>query len=238
MKAIHNISYGIYVLTAKTDKNNGCIINTLMQVTSTPEQVSVTVNKSNETTRMIMETGKFNVSILDQNTKFDLIQRFGFSTGKTVDKFVGFLGYSIAENGIPYITQNTCAYISVKVNNVVDVGTHITFIGEIVEDVVLARTKPMTYDYYFNFVKPKTEVKRTNGYVCNICGYVYEGEVLPDDFICPICKHGAQDFEKIEEQTKVVKKKFYCPVCDTIEESEENKEFCSVCGATLIELEG
>ena len=143
MKALYNISYGIYILTAKGDKNNGCVINTLMQVTSNPCRISITVNKDNYTTKMIEKTGEFNVSILDTMTKFDLIQRFGFSSGKDVDKFDGFDGFAIAKNNIPYITSHTNSYLSAKVVSKTDVGTHITFVADVTEDVVLRETEPI-----------------------------------------------------------------------------------------------
>ena len=195
MKALYNIPYGLYVLTAKDGKDNGCIINTLQQVTSSPEKISITINKDNYTTQMIEKTGVFNVSILNEKTSFDLIKRFGFSSGKDIDKFEGFAGFDRAENGVSYITENTNSYLSAKVLSKTDVGTHITFVAEVTADVVLNDTKSVTYEYYLNNIKPKPAQTKKTAYVCKICGYVYEGETLPDDFICPLCKHGAADFE-------------------------------------------
>ena len=199
MKAIFNITYGLYVLSAKTEKHNACIINTLMQVTSTPNRISITINKNNETTKMIEQTGIFNVSILDTSTDFDLIKRFGFSTGQEVDQFDGFNDFKIAENGVTYITKHTNSYISAKVISKTDLGTHITFVADVVEDVVLTDTKPVSYAYYLSNIKPKAESAKKGVYVCKICNYVYDGESLPKDFICPICKHGIEDFEFIEK---------------------------------------
>ncbi len=195
MKALYNIPYGLYVLTAKDGKDNGCIINTLQQVTSSPEKISITINKDNYTTQMIEKTGSFNVSILNEKTSFDLIKRFGFSSGKDTVKFEGFAGFDRAENGTTYITENTNSYLSAKVVSKTDVGTHITFVAEVTADVVLNDTKSVTYEYYLNNIKPKPQQTKKTAYVCKICGYVYEGETLPDDFICPLCKHGAADFE-------------------------------------------
>ncbi len=195
MKALYNIPYGLFVLTAKDDKDNGCIINTLQQVTSSPEKISITINKDNYTTQMIERTGVFNVSILNEKTSFDLIKRFGFLSGKDTDKFEGFSGFDRAENGATYITENTNSYLSAKVVSKIDVGTHITFIAEVTADVVLNDTKSVTYEYYLNNIKPKPQQTKKSAYVCKICGYVYEGETLPEDFICPLCKHGAADFE-------------------------------------------
>lgn len=198
MKAIFNISYGIYVLTAKTDKYNGCIINTLIQVTSNPSRISITVNKDNYTTKMIQESGEFNVSILDVTTDFELIKRFGFASGKDTDKFANYTGYALADNGIPYITEHTNSYISAKVISVTDVGTHLTFVADLVADVELNDKESATYAYYFSNIKPKPEKPKKNSYVCTICGFIYEGETLPPDYVCPICKHGAEVFELME----------------------------------------
>lgn len=195
MKALHNISYGLYVLTAKTEKMNGCIINTLTQLTSTPKQVAVTVNKDNFTSQMIEETGIFNVSILDESTTFDLIKRFGFASGKTTDKFLGFTDFAIADNGVPYLTKHANAYISCVVKQKIDVGTHVVFVAEVISDVVLGNGEPLTYARYLQNVKKPLDSNQGK-WRCRVCGYVYEGENLPTDFICPLCKHPAEDFVK------------------------------------------
>ena len=195
MKALYNISYGLYVLTANAEKPNGCIINTLQQVTSNPERISITVNKDNYTTKLIEETGIFNVCILDINTNFETIKNFGFSSGKDVDKFEKFKDFKLSKNGLPYITKNTNAFLSAKVVSKTDVGTHFTFVADVTEDVVLSETESITYSYYLKNVKPKPEPQNKNQYVCSVCGYVHEGENLPEDFICPICKPGAEVFE-------------------------------------------
>lgn len=193
MSALNNISYGLYILSAKEEKNNACIINTLIQVTMNPLRISITINKDNYTCQQIANTGVFNVSILDNSATFDIIKHFGFSSGKDTDKFIDFTDYKLADNNIPYITAHTNGYISAKVIDQIDVGTHITFIADITEDVVLSSNPSLTYEHYLQNIKPKPTAKK-NSYVCNICGYVYEGETLPDDFICPLCKHGATDF--------------------------------------------
>lgn len=194
MKALYNIPYGLYVLTAKGEKLNGCVINTLQQVTSNPERISITVNKDNYTTSLIEKSGEFNISILDINTNFETIKNFGFSSGRDVDKFEKFKDFKLSKNGLPYITKNTNSYLSAKVISKTDVGTHITFVADVTEDVVLSEVESITYSYYLKNVKPKPEAKNKNKYVCTVCGYVYEGETLPKDFICPICKHGAEVF--------------------------------------------
>ena len=196
MKALFNIPYGLYVLTAKDEKDNGCIINTLQQVTSSPTQISITINKDNYTTKMIEKTSVFNVSILYKTVSFDLIKNFGFSSGKDTNKFENFKNCKVAKNGVLYITESTNSYLSAKVISKTDVGTHITFVAEVTEDVVLNETESVTYDYYLKNIKPEPEQNSKNSYVCSICGYVYEGAELPKDFVCPICKHGSEVFEK------------------------------------------
>lgn len=198
MSALHNISYGVYVLSAKTDKANACIINTLVQLTSSPKQVAITVNKDNHTTQQIQKSGVFTVSVLDTTTPFDLIKRFGFQSGKDVNKFESFKDFALAQNGLPYITKHTNAYISAKVIKGIDVGTHIMFIAEVTEEKVLAETQPLTYADYISKVKPATKVKK-GAWVCKVCGFAYMAETLPKDYICPICKHPATDFEWKEQ---------------------------------------
>ena len=195
--AMFKLSYGLYVLTAKSDgKDNGCIVNTVIQITDNPKRILVAVNKANLTCRMIEETKEFNVSCLAQSTDFELVKRFGFASGKNSDKFNDFSSCERAENKIMYVTENTNAFISAKVFKTEDVGTHIVFFADVTEAKALSDEKSLTYEYYFENVKPKVQPKK-KGYVCKICGYVYEGDPLPADFICPICKHGAEDFEPI-----------------------------------------
>lgn len=197
--AMFKLSYGLYVLTARQEgKDNGCIVNTVIQITDSPKRVLVAVNKDNLTCEMIEKTGEFNVSCLTQKTNFELIKRFGFASGKKTNKLDKFMGYARAENKLMYITESTNAYISAKVFKTEDVGTHLVFYGEVTEAKQLTEEKSLTYEYYFENVKPKPEKPKKKGYVCKICGYVYEGEPLPSDFVCPICKHGAEDFELID----------------------------------------
>ena len=202
-KAMYKLSYGLFVLTAKEgDNDNGCIINTAIQAASTPNQMSICVNKANYTHDMIMRTGLFNVSILSQQVKFDLFKRFGFQSGKDVNKFADFNLCKRGENGLLYVTDGTNAYISVKVDKVEDLGSHTMFIGEVTDMEVLSDYPSVTYEYYMNNIKPKPqEVGKTDDgqtiWRCTICGYEYVGEELPEDFICPLCKHPASDFEKV-----------------------------------------
>lgn len=196
INVMFKISYGLYVLTAKDDKKyNGCIINTLEQVTTTPNRVAIAVNKNNFTHDMIAKTGVFNVSVLSEKAVFDTFKHFGFQSGSTVDKFADF-PYKISENELPYITKGVNGYLSGKVISTVDLGTHTLFIADVTDGKVLSDDPSVTYDYYHKHIK-EAPPKKAKGWVCRICGYIYDGDPLPEDFICPICKHGAIDFEKL-----------------------------------------
>lgn len=196
--AMFKLSYGLFVLSAKRgNQDNGCIINTVTQITDNPKQISIAVNKANFTHDMILDTGLFNVSVLSTDAKFETFKRFGFASGKDTDKFSGFGDTARSENGLLYLTESVNALLSGKVIDTRDCGTHTEFFAEVTEAKVLSDISSMTYQYYFDNVKPKPQ-KKIKGYVCKICGYVYEGESLPPDFICPLCKHGAEDFEPIE----------------------------------------
>ena len=207
-KAMHKLSYGLFVLTAKEgEKDNGCIINTAIQAASEPNQMSICVNKANYTHDMIMRTGSFTVSVISQKADFDLFKHFGFQTGREVDKFADFNACGRGQNGIYYVTQGTNAYISVKVDKTEDLGSHTMFVGEITDMEVLSDDLSATYEYYMKNIKPKPqEVGKTEDgqtiWRCTICGYEYVGEELPDDFICPLCKHPASDFEKVIKKTE------------------------------------
>ncbi len=197
-KAMYDIGYGLYVLTAKDEeKVNGCIINTAVQVTSNPNRISIAVNKQNLTHDMILKTSAFNLSIIAQSTGFELFERFGFHSGRDTDKFAGF-DQPRSITGIPYITKGTTAWMSSWVEQAIDLGTHTLFIAAVTDAEKLANEPAMTYSYYQQNVKPKPEMKKDEkGWRCSVCGYVYEQEDLPEDFVCPLCKHGACDFEKI-----------------------------------------
>ena len=214
-KAMYKLSYGLFVLTAKDEeKDNGCIINTAIQASSMPNQLSICVNKANLTHDMIVKTGKFTVSVISQDASFDLFKHFGFQSGKDVDKFKNFEKCKRGENSLYYITEGTNAYISVNVSKTEDLGSHTMFIGEITDMEVLSETPSVTYDYYLKNIKPQPENvgTTTDGktiWRCTICGYEYVGEELPEDFVCPLCKHPASDFEKIiikEEKTMATNK--------------------------------
>ena len=215
--AMFKISYGLYVLTAKCGPfSNGGIINTLQQVTNTPNRVSVTVNKTNYTNYMIRQSGKFNVSTIDESSDFDLFKNFGFVSGRWENKFHSFPSICAA-NGIPYVKKSCCAYLSCKVVKEIDLGTHTMFIAEVTDGEVLSDNAPMTYAYYHNVIKGKspknapTYIAEEEGaatasegkWQCGVCKYVYDGsdgpfEELPDDWKCPVCGQPKSVFEKID----------------------------------------
>ena len=202
-KAMFNISYGLYVLTANLDgKDNGCIINTVTQVTSDPNQISIAVNKLNHTRDMIATSKKFTASIISQNADFELFKRFGFQSGKNVDKFAGFTAAQRGANEAMIINEGTNAYIAGWVTQEIDLGTHSLFIARVTDMDVLNDTPAATYAYYHQNIKPKPQAPAPSKsgktiWRCKICGYEYEGDELPADFICPLCKHPASDFERV-----------------------------------------
>ena len=200
-KAIYKISYGLFVVTARdAGFDNGCIGNVCVQVANNPTRLALALNKLNKTCWMVKNSGAFNISILSTEATFDTFKRFGFQSGADVDKFADY-PKPRAENGVVYVAEQTNALVSGKVVDTQDLGSHLLFIAEVADAKVLASTPSMTYDYYQEKVKPRpqTTEKKVKGWRCKVCGYVYEGEELPADFICPVCKHGAEDFEKIEE---------------------------------------
>lgn len=194
--ALFKLSYGLFVLTAREDgKDNGCIINTAMQLTDTPCTISIAVNKENYTHDMVLRSGEFNLSVLSEDAVFWIFQHYGFQSGKDVDKFAS-IPEARTENGIRFVEGCSNAVISGKVLSTVDCDTHTLFIAQVTEAKILSEAPSMTYQYYFDNVKPKPQPEDKGKWVCKICNYVYEGDELPADFICPWCKHGAEDFEK------------------------------------------
>lgn len=197
-EAMYKISYGLFILTAREgEKDNGCIVNTVTQVTSEPNQIAVAVNKSNYTCGMIERTGQFNASVLTEDSKFQTYKHWGFQSGANVDKAEAVI-YRRAENGVIYLEEECNAYLSARVVKSIDLGTHILFIGEVTDGAVLSEGKSVTYEYYQRHIKtapPASEKKK--GFICTVCGYIYEGETLPEDFICPWCKHPASDFKPL-----------------------------------------
>ena len=197
LRAMFNIGYGLYVVTTNDGKkDNGCIVNTVTQVTSSPNRVAVTINKENYTHHVVEQTGIMNVNCLSVEAPFSVFENFGFQSGRTADKLKDFEELR-SDNGLRFLPQYINAFFSLKVVNYVDLGTHGMFICDVTESRVITKAETMTYTYYQNNVKPKPETEGKKGYVCKVCGYVYEGDELPEDFVCPLCKHGAADFEPI-----------------------------------------
>ncbi len=200
-KAMYKLSYGLFVLTSGVDgKDSGCIINTAQQVTSDPNRISIAVNKANFTHDLVKESGRFNISTISEAASFDLFKHFGFQSGREVDKFSGYTECKRSANGLYYITAGTNSYISAAVEQEVDLGSHTLFIASVEDMEVLSDTASATYEYYQSSIKPKPAQTAQTGktvWRCTVCGYVYEGEELPADYICPLCKHPASDFEKV-----------------------------------------
>ena len=200
-KAFNKISYGLYVLTTKWGTfDNGCIINTVTQITSQPGRISIAVNKNNLSNQIIKETGIFNVSVLTEDANFDIFKKFGFVSGREADKFTAEEKNYRTDNGLTYFAKATNAVISAKVVDTLEYETHTVFVAEVTEAKVLSDVRSVTYQYYFDHIKPKpgNYEEKKKGWVCKICGYVYEGDELPEDYECPLCKHGPADFERIE----------------------------------------
>ena len=197
LTALFNIGYGLYVVTSNDGKkDNGLILNAIMQVTNTPNRVAVTINKQNYSHDVIRASGIMNVNCLSTEAPFKVFEVFGFASGRNVDKFADCTPPR-SENGLVYLPKYINAFISLKVEQYVDLDTHGMFICTVTEAEKINDLETMTYTYYQKNVKPKPQAKK-KGYVCKICGYIYEGETLPEDFICPLCKHGAADFEELK----------------------------------------
>lgn len=253
-KAMYKISYGLFVVTANSNgRDNGCITNTLAQVTSTPNKVSLTVAKTNLTHDMIMATGKFTASVISTDADFSLFKRFGFQSGRDVDKFADFSDCKRAENGTLIVTKGTNACISCSVWHSIDLGTHTMFIGNVTDMEVLSDAPSATYEYYQSNIKPKPEAVGTTSdgqtiWRCVICGYEYVGEEVPDDFVCPVCKHGKADFEKVtgggHEAVPVGKTEsgetiWRCMVCgyEYVGEEVPADYVCPICGVGADQFE-
>ena len=201
-EAMYKLTYGLFLLTT-TDgaKQNGCIVNTVSMLTDNPKRIVVFVNKANYSEELLKKTGVFNVSVLSESVPFEIFKQFGFQSGRDADKFEGGR-YATSENGLYYLPEYANALLSGKVVDYYDYGTHTLFVAEVTEAKTLSEEPSVTYEYYQKNIKAKPqakeEVKSEKGkWVCKICGYVHEGDELPDDFICPWCKHPAEDFEKI-----------------------------------------
>ena len=197
MTALFRIGYGLYVVTSNDGKkDNGLIVNTVTQLTDTPNRVAVNINKANYSHHVIKQTGVLNVNCLSVEAPFSVFQQFGFQTGRSVDKFAGQT-VRRSDNGLVFLDKYINAFMSLKGEQYVDLGTHGMFICSVTEARVMSDQDTMTYTYYQKYVKPKPQTEGKKGFVCKVCGYIYEGDELPEDYICPLCKHGAADFEPI-----------------------------------------
>ena len=198
LTALFNIGYGLYVVTSNDGKkDNGLIVNTVTQVTDTPNRIAVTINKQNYSHHTIKQTGKMNINCLSVDAPFSVFEQFGFQSGRNADKFKD-MEILRSDNGLVFLPKYINSFMSLKVEQYVDLDTHGMFICSVTEARVITNMETMTYSYYHSDVKPKPETEGKKGYVCKICGYAYEGDKLPDDFVCPLCKHGPADFEKIK----------------------------------------
>ncbi len=243
-KALYNLTYGLYLLSAKENgRDNACVINTAIQVANNPTRFSIAAIKGNLTHDMIAATGEFNLSAISTDAPFSLFQHFGMQSGRKTDKFADFTDVSRSENGLYYLNKYANAYFSLKVTESHDLGSHTLFIAELIDAEVLSSNPSCTYGYYQSTIKktaPKPAAKK--GWKCKICGYVYEGETLPENFVCPLCKHGPEDFEYFSEESAPAAapaapaapvsagtKKFVCSVCGYVHEGTSAPEFCPVC---------
>lgn len=201
-QVIYKLSYGLFVLTSAFEgRESGCIINTAGQVTSEPNRVSITVNKSNFTHDLVKESGQFNLSILSESAGFDIFKHFGFQSGRDADKFAGYAACRRSANGLYYVTAGTNGFLSAAVERTLDLGTHTLFIAGVDDMEPISDAPSATYAYYQSHIKPQPQkagiADGKTVWRCRVCGYIYEGEELPEDFICPLCKHPASDFEKV-----------------------------------------
>ncbi len=200
-EAMFKITYGLFVLTTTDgEKQNGCIVNTVSMITDSPKRITVFVNKANYSEQLLRKTGTFNVSILTEKTPFDIFKQFGFVSGRDVDKFADKT-YPTTENGLYYVPEYSNAVLSAKVVDCYDYDTHTLFVAEVTEAKTVSQDKSVTYEYYQSNIKPNPQAEAPKAdapekWVCKICGYVHEGP-LPDDFVCPWCKHPAEDFERV-----------------------------------------
>ena len=197
-KAFYKLTYGLFLLTAREEgRDNGCIINTAIQAANDPPRLAFSVQKGNLTHDMIARTGAFAISSISTSATFDLFRRFGMQSGREVDKFEGFPDVERGANDLLYLTRGANMTMNGRVVDQMDLGSHTLFIGEVGDAVVLSDEPSCTYAYYQSDIKPQKQEKK-KGWVCTVCGYVYEGDPLPADFICPWCKHGAEDFEPVK----------------------------------------
>ena len=197
-KALYNLTYGMYLLTTREEgKDYGCIINTAVQVARDPDRIAISVQNNNKTCEVLKRTGLFNLSAITSDAPFDLFRQFGMQSARDVEKFRGYPGIDRAPNTLPILSNFANMYLSVYADQTIDLGSHTLFIGEILDGAVLNAKLSCSYAHYHAEIKPKPKKAEKKQWECRICGYVYEGEELPADFVCPLCKHGPEDFERV-----------------------------------------
>lgn len=238
-KALWKLTYGMYLLTVRQDgRDNGCIINTAVQVAENPVRVSISVIRGGCTHDMVMATGKFTVTALSVDAPFVLFRHFGMQSGRNVDKFSGRSDVARGENGLLYLTEYACGHLECTVTRQIDLGSHTLFIGEVTGGSVLSDRPACTYAYYQSDIKQKPQPVQKRGWICSVCGFVYEGDEVPEDFICPLCRHGKKDFVPADGTpvTAPAKReaggentKWVCSVCGYVHEGDVPPEQCPVC---------
>ena len=240
-KAMHRLTYGVYLLSVREgEQDNACIINTAVQVANEPTRISVAVIRKNHTCDMLLRSGEFNLSSLTTAAPFGLFQRFGMQSGRDTDKFADFSAVKRSENGLYYLTEHANAFLSARVTEHYDLGSHILFIAEVTDGEVLSDGVCCSYGYYQSDIKPRPKKVEKKAWVCSVCGYVYEGEEVPDDFLCPLCNHGKEDFNPAEAAAPAHAvpasaaavsdgKKWLCPVCGYVHEGQQPPEACPLC---------
>ena len=238
-KALWKLTYGMYLLTAQQDgRDNGCIINTAVQVAENPVRVSIAVIQGGCTHDMVKATGRFTVTALSVDAPFELFRHFGMQSGRTVDKFTGRRDVARGENGLFHLTENACGHLECTVVQQVDLGSHTLFIGEVTQGAVLSDRPACSYAYYQSDIKRKPAPLQKKGWICSVCGYVYEGDEVPEDFICPLCRHGKKDFVPADGAAVKAQApagspasgaKWVCSVCGYVHEGDEPPAQCPVC---------
>ena len=240
-KALYNLTYGVYLLSARENgRDNACIINTAVQVANDPTRISIAAIKGNLTHDMIASTGVCNISAITTEADFSLFKRFGMQSGRTADKFADFPHVARSANGLLYLTKWSGAYLSLKIAESHDLGSHTLFIGELTDGEVVSNAPACTYGYYQTTIKANAaKPTAKKGWKCTVCGHVYEGETLPENYICPICKHGPEDFEYFSDTSAAAPapvsapaagaRKWVCTVCGYVHEGDAPPEKCPLC---------
>ncbi|MBR3764365.1 MAG: flavin reductase [Clostridia bacterium] len=238
MKALWKLTYGLYLLTARENgRDNGCIINTAVQVAENPARLTISVSRGGCTHDMVQATGRFTLSALSVDAPFALYQHFGMQSGREADKFTGRTDAIRGENGLLHLTENACGHLDCRVLQTIDLGTHTLFIAEVTDGAVHSDRPACTYAYYQSDVKRSPQPLVKKGWICSVCGFVYEGEELPEDFVCPLCKHGRKDFvpagnasaSAAPAEAEKAPVSWVCSVCGYVHEGDAPPDVCPLC---------